>query len=147
RPARALARAARGCPRVAGTPPARARGTGAGRPRRRRAPHPTRAPVELSSVAKMNKTSNWLADRLPVRRDVAAKLETVERERFAEPEGVMKVIAAYPEIARDLAIARREAPRGPLTRRLERIYLELHRAIFRSPTRWRQDLAALFVSD
>src|SRR5690606_27996116 len=98
-------------------------------------------------VAKMNKTSKWLEDRLPVRRDVAAKLETVERERFAEPEGVMKVIAAYPEIARDLAIARREAPRGPLTRRLERIYRELHRAIFRSPTRWRQDLAALFVSD
>src|SRR5690606_27350624 len=78
---------------------------------------------------------------------VAEKLGAVERGRHADPDDVIKVIAAYPEIARDLAVARREAPRGPLTRRLEQIYLELHRSIFRPPSRWRQDLAALFVRD
>src|SRR5690606_41795027 len=94
-----------------------------------------------------DKTSKWLEDRLPVWRDVAAKLDAVERGRYAEPEKVVKVIAAYPEIARDLAVARREAPRGPLTRRLEQIYLELHRSIFRSPSNWRRDLAWLFLRD
>jgi len=94
-----------------------------------------------------HKTSKWLEDRLPVWRDVAAKLDAVERGRYAEPEKVVKVIAAYPEIARDLAVARSEAPRGPLTRSLEQIYLELHRSIFRSPGRWRHDVAALFVSE
>ncbi len=95
----------------------------------------------------MNKTSRWLEDRLPVWRDVAAKLDAVERGRAAAPDDVVKVIGAYPEIARDLAVARREAPRGPLTRRLEQIYLELHRSIFRSPSNWRRDLAWLFVRD
>lgn len=95
----------------------------------------------------MDKTSKWLEVRLPLWRDVAAKLDSVERGRHADPEAVTKVIAAYPEIARDLAIARREAPRGPLTRQLERIYLELHRSIFRAPSRMRHDLAALFVTD
>jgi len=95
----------------------------------------------------MDKTSRWLEDRLPVWRDVGARLDAVERGRAAEPDDVVKVIAAYPEIARDLAIARREAPRGPLTRRLEQIYLELHRSIFRSPSHWRRDLVALFVRD
>lgn len=95
----------------------------------------------------VDKTSRWLEDRLPVWRDVAVRLDAVERGRAAAPEDVVKVISAYPEIARDLAIARREAPRGPLTRRLEQIYLELHRSIFRSPGDWRRDLARLFVSD
>src|SRR5690606_2800866 len=45
------------------------------------------------------------------------------------------------------ALARGEAPRGPATGGLDELYLELHRSIFRPPSRWRQDLAALFVRD
>ena len=95
----------------------------------------------------MDRTSKWLEDRLPVWRDVADRLGTVERGHAAAPDDVIKVIAAYPEIARDLAVARREAPLGPLTRRLEQIYLGLHSSIFRPPGNWRRDLAALFVRD
>src|SRR5690606_41109537 len=95
----------------------------------------------------MNKTSRWREDRLPVWRDVAGKLDAVERGRAAAPDDVVKAIGAYPEIARDLAVSRREAPRGPLTRRLEQIYLELHRSILRLPSNWRRDLAWLFLRD
>lgn len=93
----------------------------------------------------MNEISRWLERRLPVWREVAAQVEAVERGRSADPTEVTKVVAAYPEIARDLAVARREAPHGPLTRSLERTYLQLHRSIFRAPTRWRHELAELFV--
>lgn len=101
----------------------------------------------MSQAQTGDKTSKWLQDRLPVWRSVSEKLETIERGRSAERSGVLKLIGAYPEIARDLAIARREAPRGPLTRRLEQIYLALHRSIFRTPARWKHELAALFVTD
>jgi len=94
-----------------------------------------------------DKTSKWFDDRLPVWRDVAERLDGIEHDKAAPAENVMTAVRAYPEIARDLAIARREAPQGPLTRRLEQIYLELHRSIFRSPARLKHDLRSLFVKD
>ncbi len=54
------------------------------------------------------------------------------------------VVSSYPEIARDLAIARREAPSGRLTRQLERVYLQLHRTIFRPPANIWRDVRELF---
>jgi uncharacterized membrane protein SpoIIM required for sporulation len=56
-------------------------------------------------------------------------------------------VRAYPEIARDLAIARRAAPRAQLTLFLERVYLQLHRTIFRSPERFWPTVRALFERD
>lgn len=92
-------------------------------------------------------TSRWLSDRLPVWRDVAQRLEEVERGRAAPPEDILVLVRAYPEVARDLAIARREAPRGALSRRLDLMYLALHRSLFRPPARLRAELIALFTTD
>ncbi|MBN1240516.1 MAG: stage II sporulation protein M [Gammaproteobacteria bacterium] len=92
-------------------------------------------------------TSRWFEERLPVWQDTAEKLSRIERGSASPPDTVLAAVRAYPELARDLSIARREAPGGPLTRRLERLYLELHRCIFRRPGNLRRDLANLFRRD
>lgn len=71
----------------------------------------------------------------------------LERGKSAPSELVLATIRSYPEIARDLAIARRQAPGGRLTRFLERTYLDLHRAIFRQPHRLGEDAATLFLDE
>lgn len=60
---------------------------------------------------------------------------------------VSSTIAAYPELARDLAIARRLAPKGQLTSNLERLYANTHRAIFQQPRRLGSNLAHLLRND
>lgn len=89
--------------------------------------------------------ARWFETRSAVWQDLAADLEAVERGKTAPPATVRALIRSYPEIARDLAIARREAPDGSLTRHLERLYLELHRVIFRPPGHWLYDLRQLFL--
>ena len=53
----------------------------------------------------------------------------------------------YPEIARDLAIARRIAPAGRLTRYLQQIYARVHRLLFRQPWSFKQEVWRLFAQD
>jgi len=89
--------------------------------------------------------ARWFELRSPVWNTVASDLKSVEQGKSAEPETVRELIRSYPEIARDLAIARRESPDGSLTRNLERIYLELHRVIFRPPGHWLHDIRHLFL--
>ena len=50
----------------------------------------------------------------------------------------------YPEVARDLALARRLSPDGALVQRLERIYARLHRSLHRPATNLPADLKILF---
>ncbi len=89
--------------------------------------------------------AGWFEYRSPVWQDVAAKLRLVERGKSAPPEAVLSLVRSYPEVARDLAIARREAPAGALTKHLEHIYLHLHRVIFRAPSNLRDDVKQLFL--
>lgn len=89
--------------------------------------------------------ARWFEYRSPVWQRVAAELRTVERGKSASPDAVLELVRSYPELARDLAIARREAPTGNLTRHLEQIYLALHRVVFRPPASLRRDLVRLFV--
>ncbi|HEX5420954.1 MAG TPA: stage II sporulation protein M [Gammaproteobacteria bacterium] len=70
----------------------------------------------------------------------------MEHGAAAKTEDVLAAVHSYPGIARDLAIARRAAPQAQLTRYLERIYLDLHRALFRRPrSDWKRELAGLFL--
>ncbi len=89
-------------------------------------------------------SAKWFDYRLPEWRRTAQSLKLIERGRSAPPAAVLQAVRAYPEIARDVAIARRAAPQGPLTKFLERVYLQLHRAIFQPPTALGYDLRRLF---
>ena len=95
----------------------------------------------------MRETAKWIEGRLPVWREVARQVEAVEHGRAAAAADVLGIVRAYPEIARDLALARALAPNAPLTRRLERLYLALHRSLFERPRRLGHDIASLFLRD
>jgi uncharacterized membrane protein SpoIIM required for sporulation len=103
-------------------------------------------PSDRSAARGANqRVARWFELRSPIWQDLGAKLEEVDRGKTASRETVQAMIGSYPEIARDLAIARREAPTGSLTRHLELIYLELHRTIFRPPGSIGRDIADLFL--
>jgi uncharacterized membrane protein SpoIIM required for sporulation len=91
--------------------------------------------------------ARWFEYRLPEWRRVDSELGAVEHGKSAPAQTVLDLVRAYPELARDTAIARREAAGAPLTRYLERIYLRLHRSLFRPPGNLRADVAALFARD
>lgn len=103
-------------------------------------------PVE-QHMADHRAISQWFEYRLAVWKSAADDLKSLEHGKSAPPERVLSAVGAYPEIARDLAIARRYAPNGRLTRFLERTYLHLHRIIFRRPRRLREEVKALFLHD
>lgn len=84
---------------------------------------------------------------MPVWQETAEHVAAVERGRSAAPERVLKLIRSYPEIARDVAVVRREAPNSTLARRLEHVYLELHRSLFRPPGHVLQEVVSIFVRD
>ncbi|HEX5421475.1 MAG TPA: stage II sporulation protein M [Gammaproteobacteria bacterium] len=100
-----------------------------------------------SSTARRDqaRTASWFSQRLPAWKDIAGRLSGLEHGASAKTEDVFAAVRSYPGIARDLAIARRAAPQAQLTRYLERIYLELHRALFRRPSDWKRELEALFL--
>jgi uncharacterized membrane protein SpoIIM required for sporulation len=91
--------------------------------------------------------ARWFEYRLSVWRTAAEQLALLERGKSAPPAVVLDAVRSYPEIARDLAIARRAAPTGSLTKYLERVYLQLHRTLFRKPSNLKQSLRALFAHE
>jgi hypothetical protein len=91
--------------------------------------------------------ARWFEYRLGVWRTAAEQLALLERGKSAPPAVVLDAVRSYPEIARDLAIARRAAPTGSLTKYLERVYLQLHRTLFRKPSNLTQSLRALFAHE
>jgi uncharacterized membrane protein SpoIIM required for sporulation len=80
-------------------------------------------------------------------RATAQKLQGIERGKSAPAVVLLDAIRAYPEIARDLAIARRAAPGGSLTKYLESAYLQLHRSMFRPPAAFAHTVKSLFIRD
>ncbi len=92
-------------------------------------------------------TAKWFDERLPAWRAIADSLTQIERGKSAPPEHVLAAVRSYPEIARDLAIARNASPSGSLTKYLERVYSQLHRSIFRSPDRVGRTIRLAFERD
>lgn len=93
------------------------------------------------------KTARWFAQRLPAWRLVAGRLAGLERGASARPTDLLAAVRSYPEIASDLAVAKRSSPQGQLTRYLERVYLDLHSAIFRRPGDFKHEILTVFLRD
>jgi uncharacterized membrane protein SpoIIM required for sporulation len=98
-------------------------------------------------MSEHGKAARWFERRLPYWKEAAGRLSRIEHGKAAAPEDVRLIVRGYPEIARDLAIARRAAPDGPLTRYLEQIYLHLHQTLFRTPTNLKGELGRVFLRD
>ena len=89
----------------------------------------------------------WIKQRQPAWRQLESRLADFEDQRRMAPEVALQAVRSYPEIARDLAIARRASPTSALARQLERAYARLHRGLFRPPLRLKSDVKRLFVHD
>jgi uncharacterized membrane protein SpoIIM required for sporulation len=99
------------------------------------------------STGKPALIAKWLEHRSVEWRATAQRLQGLEHRKSSPPAVVLDAIRAYPEIARDLAIARRAAPGAPLTKYLEGVYLQLHRSLFREPTAFARSVWLLFSRD
>ena len=67
---------------------------------------------------------------MPIWTTLCEQLTNLERAKQATPDQVLGCMRVYPELARDLAIARKVAPQGQVTRYLERQYFRLHRMLY-----------------
>lgn len=80
-----------------------------------------------------SRTEHWVQRRLPGWQQLDERLPALEDDKPVSPEAALDVVRQYPEIARDLAIANRAAPRGRVVAYLEHTYARLHRVIFKAP--------------
>ncbi len=92
-------------------------------------------------------SDRWIDDRLAAWQRLDERLPALEDDASVTPEMALDVIRQYPEIARDLAIARQASPRGRVTVYLERTYARLHRALFKPPPRPLSERLEAFRSD
>ncbi|MEM6582178.1 MAG: stage II sporulation protein M [Pseudomonadota bacterium] len=77
--------------------------------------------------------SAWLSSRSERWRAIAEQLPSLQDNQSIPIEQVRQALGSYPEMARDLAIARGIGVGSRLTTHLEYLYAGLHRAIFKSP--------------
>ena len=77
--------------------------------------------------------SVWLAERSERWQKVADSLPALDDEGFVDLAEARAAIRVYPELARDVALARLHAPGSRITAYLESLYAGLHRAIYRPP--------------
>ena len=87
---------------------------------------------------------HWLSQRSDSWRRIEQSLPRLEDRRSIDADELRAAVLDYPELARDVAIARRESPNSRVTTYLESIYNRFHRALFRSPRDLRGDLANYF---
>lgn len=92
-------------------------------------------------------TERWIEQRMPVWQQLATRLKSLESGRIASPEEVRDTLRLYPELARDIALARRVAPGGQLLRMLEGTYARVHQLVYQPPRNLRESLRRLFLHD
>lgn len=101
----------------------------------------------MTSARESTATARWFERRTPAWRSFEEELTELEGRKPVASERVLDAMRQYPEIARDVAIARRTAPSSAITRRLQQIYARTHRLIHRAPRSWREDLNRLVTRD
>lgn len=88
---------------------------------------------------KPSRSGNWLEDRTAYWQQIDADLAQLEDRKPVSIATLREAVRNYPDLARDVAIARREAPRSRITRRLENVYTRMHRSLFRAPRATQED--------
>lgn len=92
-------------------------------------------------------TSRWIETRMPVWQQLASRIKTLESDRTTDPEVIRETLRLYPELARDIAIARRVAPEGQLVRMLEGTYACVHQLVYQPPRNLTESLRRLVHHD
>ena len=92
-------------------------------------------------------TASWIERRSGSWQHTERSLAGLEDRKPVTAGEALQAMREYPELARDLALARRAAPNSDLTRHLQRLYTRLHRVLFRKPASLRRRLARTFSHD
>ncbi len=82
----------------------------------------------------------WLEARNPEWQHIEQSLPALADDKPIQPREIELAMRRYPELARDLAIARRTAAGSKLTAYLEYLYQNLYRALYRQPRLTRDDV-------
>ncbi len=90
---------------------------------------------------------SWFRERLGFWRDAGERVRDLRQQASPPADTVLAAVRSYPEIARDLAIARRAAPTSKVTRQLAQIYSELHRLVFKSTVSLSEEAAQWIRGD
>lgn len=90
---------------------------------------------------------SWLEQRVFYWREFAEELKQLEDRKPLPIAAIRDAVRRYPELARDVAMARREAPRSRVTAYLELIYTRLHRVLFTPPRSTWGDVRKLFLEE
>ncbi len=98
-------------------------------------------------VERADDSDKALDARLRYWQEAAAELPVLEDNRPVAVHTLRRGLASYAELARDVALARRKAPRSRVTAYLESLYAGLHRAIYRPPVKRWQDVTRVFTRD
>lgn len=104
---------------------------------------PPRGRSELTETATKRRSAAWLGERSPEWQRLEARLPELADRHATAANIAFDAVRSYPELARDVAIARRANPTSALAKQLERIYGRLHRSLFRPATNLRHDFAHL----
>ncbi|MFK7977281.1 MAG: stage II sporulation protein M [Halioglobus sp.] len=93
------------------------------------------------------RTEEWLQQRAADWQKLEASLPAMEDNKQVSYRELRRIIHVYPELARDVAVLRREAPGARTTSYLERIYQRCHRVLFKPPGTSALDVATLMKTD
>jgi uncharacterized membrane protein SpoIIM required for sporulation len=91
--------------------------------------------------------NQWLGTRTEDWLNLERQLPALEDSQVLRLEDLRRAVHAYPELARDVAVSRREAPGSRTTAYLEAMYRRLHRALFRQRRAGLADVKALLRSE
>jgi uncharacterized membrane protein SpoIIM required for sporulation len=101
----------------------------------------------MAELPTSRSTASWFEQRTPSWRSLEDELPALEDRQTVPPAQALDTIRQYPELARDVAVARRLAPGSAVTRKLQGIYARVHRAIFRAPWSWRESIGRVLSRD
>lgn len=87
--------------------------------------------------------ASWLEKRLEGWQRIERELPALEDKKPVAMETLQRLTRVYPELARDISLARREAPNSRTTAYMELVYRRLHRVIYSPPKGTLRDLQIL----
>lgn len=93
------------------------------------------------------RTEQWLQERAQDWQKLESSLPAMEDNKKVSYRELRRLIHVYPELARDVAVLRREAPGARTTTYIERIYQRCHRVLFKPPKAGLPDFARLMRTE
>ena len=101
----------------------------------------------MSEAGADQRAALWFEQRRDNWREIETDIPDLEDRKPVTRAQALSAIRHYPDLARDVAIARSLSPSGALTRQLQRTYARVHRALFKAPFSLKHTMSRAFLRD